>query len=235
MKLLVLAGGFGKRLQAAVADVPKALAPVGNMPFLYLQIEHWLNQGVRDFTFLLHHKAGQIVDFLQRMQTSSLKECKVRWVIEPMPMDTGGAISYAVRELDLIDDFLITNADTWLGSGIREMMQSPVPAMAVVNLENVSRYGQVHFDERKYVTSFVEKNTESLAGWINAGIYHLSPSFFKDWNGQPFSLERRLFTTLVENRGLVAVPLETKFIDIGVPQDYHRFCEWIESEGKPPL
>ncbi len=235
MKLLVLAGGFGKRLQPAVAEVPKALAPVGNVPFLYLQIDQWLNQGVRDFTFLLHHKAGQIVDFLQEMKTDLLKECKVKWVIEPTPMDTGGAISYAVRELGLIDNFLITNADTWLGSSICKMMKSAVPAMGVVNLEDVSRYGQVHFDECKYVTSFVEKNTDSLTGWINAGIYHLPPSLFKDWNGQPFSLERRLFTKLVENHSLVAVPLETKFIDIGIPEDYRRFCEWIESERKAPL
>ena len=38
MKLLMLAGGFGARLQMAVSDLLKALAPVGSVPFLHLQI-----------------------------------------------------------------------------------------------------------------------------------------------------------------------------------------------------
>ena len=69
MKLLVLAGGFGTRLRTAVTDVPKPLAPVGDVPFLQLQIEHWLDQGIREFTFLLHHQADQIVAFLKAQQT----------------------------------------------------------------------------------------------------------------------------------------------------------------------
>jgi D-glycero-alpha-D-manno-heptose 1-phosphate guanylyltransferase len=97
MKLLVLAGGFGTRLKTAVADVPKALAPVGGVPFLQLQIEHWLAQGLREFTFLLHHQADQIIAFLQAQQNGLLRDCQVDWLIEPVPMNTGGALAHAVK------------------------------------------------------------------------------------------------------------------------------------------
>jgi len=227
MRLLVLAGGFGTRLKTAVADVPKALAPVGNMSFLQLQIEHWLAQGLREFTFLLHHQADQIIAFLQAQQSGLLKDCQVDWIIEPVPMDTGGAIAHAVRTLDLKGDFLMTNADTWLGGGIHEMMQSAAPAIAVVNLADVSRYGQVHFDHEHRVTAFAEKNGQCAAGWINAGLCHLNADLFNNWDGQPFSLERDLFAMLVQNQRLTAVPLHTDFIDIGVPDDYHHFCRWV--------
>jgi len=227
MRLLVLAGGFGTRLKTAVADVPKALAPVGDMPFLQLQIEHWLAQGLREFTFLLHHQADQIIAFLQAQQIGLLKDCQVDWLIEPTPMDTGGAIGHAVKTLDLKDDFLMANADTWLGGGIHEMMQSAAPAMAVVNLTDVSRYGQVHFDHEHRVTAFAEKNGQCAAGWINAGLCHLNADLFRNWDGHPFSLERDLFAMLVQNQRLTAVPLHTDFIDIGVPDDYHRFCRWV--------
>ena len=60
MRLLVLAGGFGIRLKKVVAEVPKALAPVGGVPFLQLQLEQWLAQGLCEFTFLLHHQANHI-------------------------------------------------------------------------------------------------------------------------------------------------------------------------------
>ena len=48
MRLLVLAGGFGTRLSSVVSDVPKALAPVNGVPFLRLQLENWLKQGLRE-------------------------------------------------------------------------------------------------------------------------------------------------------------------------------------------
>lgn len=236
MKLLVLAGGFGTRLKPAVADVPKVLAPIGKVPFLQLQIEHWLNQGIRDFTFLLHHQAEQIIAFLQTEQHNGLlKNTEVDWVVEPTPMDTGGAVAHAVKQLGLDGDFLLTNADTWLGHGIREMVESAAPAMAVVNVLSVSRYGQVHFDQQNIVRSFAEKNPNATEGWINAGLCQLSADLFKDWDEQPFSLERDLFARLVKNQNLKAVALRTEFIDIGVPDDYHRFCDWAASGRQTPL
>lgn len=235
MRLLVLAGGFGTRLKTAVADVPKALAPVGGVPFLQLQLEHWLAQGLREFTFLLHHQADQIIAFLRAHQAGVLKDCQVNWLIEPTPMDTGGAIAHAIRETDLNGDFLMTNADTWLGGGLQELMHTASPTMAVVNLADVSRYGQVHFDQDAHVTAFAEKNPRSESGWINAGLCHLNTELFKDWDGNPFSLERKLFAGLVQNHSLRAIPLKTDFIDIGVPDDYHRFCRWIEAGRQVPL
>jgi NDP-sugar pyrophosphorylase family protein len=235
MKLIVLAGGFGTRLKTVITDVPKALAPIGDVPFLQLQLEHWLAQGLREFTFLLHYQADQIIAFLQAQQAGLLKDCQIDWLIEPVPMDTGGAIAHAVETLDLKDEFLMTNADTWLGGGIFELMQSPAPAMAVVNLADVSRYGQVHFDHEHHVSTFAEKNGQSTAGWINAGLCHLNTELFKNWDGQPFSLERDLFSSLIQNHGLTAVPLQTDFIDIGVPSDYYRFCRWVVKGRPSPL
>ena len=235
MKLLVLAGGFGTRLKTVITDVPKALAPIGDIPFLQLQLEHWLAQGLREFTFLLHHQADLIIAFLQVHQVGLLKDCQVDWLIEPMPLDTGGAIAHAVKTLHLKDEFLITNADTWLGGGIFELMQSATPAMAVVNLADVSRYGRVHFDHACHISAFVEKNGQCTAGWINAGLYHLNAELFKKWDGQAFSLERDLFSTLVQDHRLTAVPLQTDFIDIGVSADYHRFCRWEATGRHNPL
>ena len=235
MRLLVLAGGFGTRLRLVISNVPKALAPIGNVPFLQFQIEHWLAQGLREFSFLLHHQADQIITFLQAQQGELLKDCQVDWLIEPVPMDTGGALAHAVKTLGHKDDFLMTNADTWLGGGIHEMMQSAAPAMAVVNLADVSRYGQVHFDQAQSITGFAEKNAQSAEGWINAGLCHLNVELFENWDGQPFSLERDLFSMLVQNRQLTAVPLQTDFIDIGVPTDYRRFCRWVATGREGPL
>ena len=233
--MLVLAGGFGTRLQSVVADVPKALAPVGQIPFLYLQIEHWIAQGLRSFVFLLHHQADLIISFLEAEKKGLLKESEVTWFIEPTPMDTGGAVAYAVKQLNLLGCFLLTNADTWLGAGFEDISRTAAPSMAVLSLRDASRFGQVQFNDQLNVTVFSEKSSSQGPGWINAGLCHLNTDFFKDWNGQPFSLERSLFPELASRGALKAVPLQTDFIDIGIPDDYFRFCQWIAEARKSKL
>lgn len=230
LPLFVLAGGFGTRLQSVLNGSPKALAPVHGRPFLSLQIEHWLSQGVDSFVFMLHHHADQIIQFLKSEEDKLLKGCKVHYVVEPSPMGTGGAVAYAINQLAYGGDFLLTNADTWLGVGIDEMMKAPSPAILVVKVENVGRYGEVIFDNRRLVTSFVEKRDNPNIGWINAGISRMNTSFFRDWDGQPFSLENSTYPELVVKKVLAAITLDTGFIDIGIPQDYAKFCRWIESE-----
>jgi D-glycero-alpha-D-manno-heptose 1-phosphate guanylyltransferase len=227
VKLLVLAGGFGTRLQSVVAEVPKALAPVGYFPFLYLQLEHWIAQGLRSFVFLLHHQADLIISFLEAEKNGLLAGCQVTWLVEPMPMDTGGAVAYAVNKLGLTGSFLLTNADTWLGAGIQDISRSAAPSIAVLSLCDASRYGQVRFNDHFSVTGFSEKSNSKSPGWINAGLCHLSSDLFKNWDGQPFSLERISFPKLADRGALKAVPLQTDFIDIGIPDDYFRFCNWI--------
>lgn len=231
MILLVLAGGFGTRLQAMLPDTPKALAPVGRIPFLELQLENWISQGIRSFVFLLHYRADQIISYLESLRGGLLKGCEVKSLIEPSPMDTGGAVAYAVRELGLEGDFLVANADTWISSGIRDLTTTHPPAMAVIWLEDSSRFGQVKFDDCYKVTAFTEKNAVGDSGWINAGLCLLCADVFKNWDGAKFSLERHTFPRLVQLGELRVAAIESDFIDIGIPADYERFCSWV-AEGR---
>ena len=70
------------------------------------------------------------------------------------------------------------------------------------------------------------------SGLINAGIYHLNPEVFKGIKNNSFvSLEDDIFPDLSSSGKLNGIILDGNFIDIGVPKDYTRYCEWIE-EGK---
>lgn len=229
MKMLILAGGFGTRLRNMVKDVPKPLAPVGSMPFLHYQVEHWIAQGIRSFVFLLHHQADLIDRFIKERHSSLLVNCEVKSIIEPQPLDTGGAVAYAVKQLGLEGEFMVTNGDTWLGSGVRELANAGPNTMVVVRQEEVSRYGLVDFDNAGFVCGFREKGESRGAGWINAGMGLFLAEHFRKWNGQRLSLEKDVFPELLAGRQLKVLPLESDFIDIGVPADYLRFCRWQES------
>ena len=69
-----------------------------------------------------------------------------------------------------------------------------------------------------------EKNLNNNSGIINAGVYRLNSSLFSDWDGSSFSIEKDTFPNLIQNKGLIGIELNTNFIDIGIPEDYLKFC-----------
>ena len=226
--VMVLAGGIGSRLRPAVSELPKPLAPAGAVPFLQHLLENWRRQGVDNFFFLLHYRADDLQQYLESERIAGpLKGCHVSIVRELTPMGTGGAVAHAVRVHEVKGSFLVANADTWIGDGVTDVSGTVAPAMAVVHVSNTGRYGAVHV-ERSQVVSFAEKQGNSGVGWINAGLYHLHADLFREWDGAAFSLERDLFPQLVCRGQLSAVQLRTEFIDIGIPDDYYRFCRWID-------
>jgi D-glycero-alpha-D-manno-heptose 1-phosphate guanylyltransferase len=233
VNLLVLAGGFGKRLRSAVSGVPKPLAPVNGRPYLSYQIENWLDQGVNQLIFLLHYEADSIEAFLE-LHRKQFSKCVLLTLTEPQPLGTGGAVAFAVQKFGLSGSFLVANADTWIGSGVQQVLDAEMPAIATVQVENSERYGCIQIDNNKIV-KFEEKQKSSGPGLINAGLYNLHASLFQGWNKQPFSLEKELFPKLASLGQLNSVLLETDFIDMGIPEDYFRLCNWVESGKKGVL
>ena len=94
--LFVLAGGKGSRLREAIGNTPKALASVNGIPFLELQILNWTQQGVSSFTFLIHHGAEYIIDFLKSVQDSGKVVFNFNYVIESQPFYTANPISISL-------------------------------------------------------------------------------------------------------------------------------------------
>ena len=234
--ILVLAGGFGTRLKSVVSDVPKPLAPVCGKPFLMHLIENLASQGAKEFVLLLHYEAGlimsMIAEFLERENVYGIT---ITSIVEDRPLGTGGSIMNAVNSLNINESFLVVNADTWLGDGLKQLSISSPNTIAAVKVKDCSRYGVLVL-ENTQIVRFLEKNLSRNGGFINAGLYHLSPNIFKDFLGSSsFSLENDVFPTVVENGTLSAIRIDTHFIDIGVPEDYFRFCKWIKSGKKIEL
>ena len=225
--MFVLAGGFGTRLRTVVSEVPKPLAPVGNKPFLHYLVKNWIEQGVREFIFLLHYEADQIINYLENSEFKrQIPDLKIGYIVEPEPLGTGGAVKYALEHYPVEGDFLVTNADTWLSTGIQMLLASSAPNIAAVAVPNVSRYGEVHSKDG-LIKSFSEKRKTDEGGQVNAGMYLLSDDLFAQCAETKFSIETSIFPKLIAAQKLRATALECDFIDIGIPEDYQAFCEWV--------
>ncbi len=223
--LFVLAGGFGTRLKSVVSEVPKPLAPVNDHPFLYYQINNWYSQGITTFYFLLHHQSEMIIDYFNSLKRENkYQNCTFNFLIEKEPLGTGGSILNAIRYYNLKGDILITNADTWLESGICELSESKYNCIAVVEEKNTNRFGTIEFNNENLIINFHEKTGINKSGFINAGLYKLNVDLFESIPLYAFSIETYLFPELVKNKQINAKIINTTFIDIGVPEDYYKFC-----------
>ena len=232
-KLFVLAGGLGTRLRSLVSDVPKPLAPVAGRPFLMHLIDNWVAQGVKEFVFLLHYESAQIRQLLTNISDyPEFSDIKFIWIVEDVPLGTGGSILNAIKKLEIKESFLIANADTWLQSGIAALSKEAPNIIASVGVPNCQRYGALTFDGDN-VTDFIEKSSVQGRGYVSSGLYHLDPNIFDSFEvGSCFSLEDDVFPGLVLSRQLRSIKLIAEFIDIGVPEDYLNFCNWMELRKK---
>lgn len=221
-KIIILAGGLGTRLKSVVSNVPKPWAPINNRPFIEYLLSKWVTAGFNSFFFLLHHQAEVAISYINSYKSSLLKGMNVKYLVEDSPLGTGGAIANAVNKLKINDSFFVTNADTWLENADSFYQNSKIPSLAIIYVKDTNRYGRVIVRDN-LVERFIEKDSLLGEGWINAGMYHLNSSFFIDWDGQAFSMETKLLPQLVEQKLLKAFPIETNFIDIGIPDDYRRF------------
>jgi D-glycero-alpha-D-manno-heptose 1-phosphate guanylyltransferase len=227
MQLVILAGGFGTRLKSVLNGLPKPLADINGQPFLKLLFQNWVKNGFDDFVLCLHYEASKIIEFVNQEQKNGvLKKCKVQFSIEPYPMGTGGAISNAVKYLEIENEFLISNADTWLEHDYKQIINSSGNTISITEVENTDRFGRIIInDQNKNIDFFIEKSSSNGPGYINAGFYKLSKTYFNNWDGNAFSIETGLFPILVSEKKLKFVVSKGDFIDIGIPEEYNKFCK----------
>lgn len=219
MQAIILAGGFGTRLQQVVGNVPKPMAPVAGRPFLAWLLDWLDSQGIRRVILSVHHRAETLFDYFgNRHGNISLLHLK-----EAVPLGTGGAIRFALQYAAPHQPVFVLNGDTFAGVRYQEMAaEANAPlTMALYHMDNVSRYGTVEI-EAEHVCAFHEKG-QSGSGLINAGVYLLQPGFSAlDDFPAAFSFEQDFLYPHVR-RILPAVHvMDGYFIDIGVPEDYKR-------------
>jgi NDP-sugar pyrophosphorylase family protein len=228
LPLVVLAGGFGTRLKSEIAELPKALAPIHGEPFIALLLDKWISDGFTDFYLSLHYKSEAIIEFVLAYVEKRAECINVSFVVERSPMGTGGALLEVLSRHESLETFLLTNADTWLSSSFEDLMSHAHNAIGVFRQDGNERYGQVDVDGRQ-VIGFKEKVKTNRKVYINTGVYKLHRSSLRQFPPSPCSLEKDLLPNLIEN-DFGWSEFAGDFIDIGVPEDYHRFLDMRESK-----
>ena len=225
MKAILLAGGKGTRLRPLTIHTPKPIVPIFNRPFLHYQID-LLKQvpEIDEIILSLNYQPRRIEEIFGDGADSGIK---IRYVVEPAPLGTAGAIKYAGDKLT--ESVVVFNGDVLtqidLAAVIRLHRERKARATIVLTpVENPSAYGLVETDADGNILRFIEKPSpdQITTNHINAGIYILEPNTFdRIPSDVPWSIERSYFPELVERKDtFVAYIYNGYWIDIGTPEKY---------------
>jgi NDP-sugar pyrophosphorylase family protein len=220
---LLLVGGMGTRLRSVVPATPKPLASVGKKSFLQLLVQQLRRQGIRRIVMCSGYLADQIE---AEFGDGSGLDVEIKYSKEMYPLGTAGAVKLAECHLGEVSEFLVMNGDSFLEIDLHQLIQfhrerGALVSMAVVGVEDASRYGTVQVDSAQKVIGFLEKAGRDRPGLVNGGVYVFDPSVLEYIPDGPASLEKDVFPRLL-SKGVYAQEQHGMFIDIGTPEDYAK-------------
>lgn len=225
MQVLILAGGLGTRLRSVVSDRPKPMADINGKPFLEHLIKNLINNGYKEFILAVGYKNEKIIEYFKDGKEF---ECEIKYAIESSPLGTGGALANAKKLIK--DDIIVLNGDTYFDIDFKRIAKfhkdmTSDYTLALRKVDDVSRYGAVEFDDNSRVIGFTPKGEDSESNYINGGIYIIKKEIIDQLEENKFiSLENDIIPFILKEKNMFAYKSDDYFIDIGIPEDYNRFC-----------
>ena len=222
---MVLVGGFGTRLRPLTLTTPKQMLPIAGRPMIEWVVGRLAQFGVDEVVLSLGYRPDA---FIEAYPDQVCAGVPIRYVTEPEPLGTAGAVRFAAREAGLDDTFLVLNGDVLTDLDVGALIdfhreRGAEGTIALHRVEDPSAFGVVPTDDAGRVVAFVEKppKDEAPTDLINAGTYVLEPSVVdRIPEGRQVSIERETFPALVDAGSLYAMAAETYWLDTGTPQLY---------------
>ncbi|TAK34070.1 MAG: glucose-1-phosphate cytidylyltransferase [Chloroflexota bacterium] len=215
MKVAILCGGKGTRLQEKTESIPKPLIEIGGRPILWHIMKIYSHYGFNDFVLLLGYKGEKIKEYfvdgdLWRRHNFTLatapgcepridylhqdsEEWRITFVDTGQETNTGGRIKRAEPYIDG-DTFMVTYGDGVADIDLLELERSHRQHGRIATITAVtplSQFGLLRLDESGAVREFMEK--PRMRDWVNGGF---------------FVFQRDVFSFLQEDSILEREPLQ---------------------------
>lgn len=219
-KVVLMAGGFGKRLSPLTDLIPKPLLKVGGQPILETIVKRFRDMGFSDFVFVVNYRAEMIREHFGDGEKIGVR---IDYIQEESPLGTCGGLTLLSEKPK--EPFFVMNGDILTQANFAEMLDEHISlgaaaTMAVREYFVEVPYGVVKVDGHKILS--IEEKPRELS-YVNAGIYVLSPEAWDLIPKQKFFDMPSLFVALKEQGANVnCYRLKDYWLDIGRMEDFHK-------------
>ncbi len=251
MKVLILAGGVGTRIQEETAVKPKPMVEIGGRPILWHIMRGYASFGFTEFVVALGYKGDVIsryfldyyhlnCDLTVALGTGGVtvhdgqrEDWVVHLVDTGLATQTGGRIKLLAPWVGE-ETFMLTYGDGVCNANIQDLLsfhRAHGRLATITAVRPPSRFGGLSF-EGEFVTEFSEK-PQIGEGWINGGFFALEPGVLDYIEGKDTIFEREPLERLAKDRQLAAYRHEGFWQCMDTLRDV-RLLESLWAAGKAP-
>jgi len=251
MKVVILAGGLGTRLQEETSVRPKPMVEIGGRPMLWHIMNLYAAAGHNEFVLALGYKAEMVRSWFLSYHSLS-RDLTVRladgastahgtpsedWTVHlidtGLETQTGGRLR-RLREWIGNETFCLTYGDGVSDVDLQKLVafhKAHGKLATVTAVRPPARFGGLEL-EGDTVRAFAEKNQTS-EGWINGGFFVLEPKVLDYIAADETLWEREPLEQLASEGQLRAFKHEGFWQPMDTLRDL-RLLESLWAGGKPP-
>jgi len=196
VKVIILAGGLGTRLQEETVIKPKPMVEIGGRPILWHIMKHYSHFGFNEFIFALGYK-GEIIknyflDYYALNSNLSIdlsngnvqvrnKECE-NWTVHLVDTGQSTATGSRIKRLQpwvAGETFMVTYGDGVTNVDVQALLRfhrQQGRAATVTAVRPPARFGSLMFNGS--LAAHFTENPQAGEGWINGGYLVFEPQAF---------------------------------------------------------
>lgn len=209
------------------------MAPIRGRPFLELQLDYWIGQGVSRFILSVGYRREAIMAHFG----AGYRTARIEYAVEEAPRGTGGGLLLAAEKLADRSPFLLLNGDTFFEVKLADLTDFHIArrsdwTFSLFRANESGRYMGMEVDVDGRIGS-LRSGAGQPGRYANGGVYLVNPEVLQSTVWRPydkFSLEDDLLPALfAASARLYGCESKGRFIDIGLPEDYLRSAAFLET------
>lgn len=230
MKVIILAGGKGRRLNPYTVVLPKPLMPVGDFPILEILLRQLKESNLVDITLAVGHLGNLIEAYFG---DGSKWGIEIRYSFEDQPLGTVGPL----KLLDDLDQtFMVMNGDLLTTLNYLDLIEYHQEQNVIATVGAQTRWVDIDFGviqknkDADKMKNYIEK--PRLSYLVSMGIYVFEPQVLEFIpEEEKFDFPDLMQLLLKKDKEVAIYQSEDFWLDIGRPDDYQRAVEEFEKNS----
>ena len=218
--VIIMAGGFGKRLGELTKNTPKPMLKVEGKPILEHIILQLCQQGFSNIYISTYFLSEKIINYFQDGKRWGVS---INYLKEEVPLGTAGSLSL-LEEYNPKQPVIITNGDLLTSINYADLLnyhceEKYMSTICVNNFKIQVPYGVVNF-KRSFLDSIIEKPTYNHT--VLSGIYVFQYKLIKSIKTNMFLNMPDFINSINTKNNIGIYPIHESWIDIGKISDFEK-------------
>jgi len=230
-KAMILAAGFGKRINPLTLKQPKPLLKIGNETLLSNTLKFLEQLGIKLVVVNVYYLGEQIIDYINKNKFNlTIKIVKEKDKI----LDTGGGVLNAIQYFSN-EPFLIINPDTiWNSYYLEELklmekafFENKKSKCSLLVVNKKKSFDQSFKGDFNLENNLISRKDKNDLNYIYVGLQIIKPEVFSGLDLKVFSINK-IWDQLIEGNELHGMESNVDFLHVSNLDIYKSLLEKIK-------